>query len=448
MIAKGKSISHGAAMMEYAAGREKAEFLCANHMDLDFEETFRIMPDCVWASFKLNAMRHSPVKNSLMRFELSPSKEQSDGWTADDWKALVNEFMDVMDSITMVRVKDKSGKWKDIPVKPTNIKGSQNIAFKHRNTDNPHLHFLVNRIDENSSLNDDAFLLNRAFMAAQIINQRRGWQNTLERSEEIKASIKNAIYDVLRSMPEFSWKHFKQAMAAERLIVKEKQDRHENVVNYRVHYDGQKNSYNASAIDRRLTAAHIEATWKDIRGKYEMELLRQKSFSQAGSIPESVFSDHNGASRTDEFFLRSECGKSQNEQNERAYYDDMLHLHIKYRFHSCDVEIKRSAESLLRNEITKCFLEEKSSATGEYLAFLNEKFDLDKAFDIAVLLFVDYVDAATSMSDSIGGGGSTTTGDWGKKDDEDEKEWIRRCACQAVKMCKPWYLNRRKGVGR
>jgi len=52
------------------------------------------------------------------------------------------------------------------------------------------------------------------------------------------------------------------------------------------------------------------------------------------------------------------------------------------------------------------------------------------------MLFVGYIDAATSMSESIGGGGSSCTSDWGKKDDDDE-EWARRCARLAVKLCKP-----------
>ena len=60
----------------------------------------------------------------------------------------------------------------------------------------------------------------------------------------------------------------------------------------------------------------------------------------------------------------------------------------------------------------------------------------------ALLLFVEYFDAATSMAASGGGGGSDTSG-WGKDKDEDELEWARRCARMANRLCK-----RRKGLHR
>ena len=190
MIAKGKSISHGAAMTEYAKNRDKAQFLTSKFMNLEFEETFGIMPDNVWDAFKVHAMRHAPIDNSLMRFELAPAKEECKGWTHDEWKAFLDEFIAVMDSIKSVRFRDKNGKWKVTNVKPTNLSRSQAIAYLHLNTDDNHLHFLVNRIDEDGNLNDDTFLLNRAFQAAQIINERRGWKDTLVRSEEIKKAIR------------------------------------------------------------------------------------------------------------------------------------------------------------------------------------------------------------------------------------------------------------------
>lgn len=447
MIAKGKSISHGAAMMEYAAGREKAEFLCSNHLDLDFEDTFGIMPDSVWSSFKLHAMRHSPIENSVIRFELSPTREQSKDFTDDDWKTLVCDFMEVMDSIKMVRLKDKKGEWREVPVKPTNLKGSQSIAFKHLNTDDPHLHFLVNRIDENGNINDDAFLLNRAFMAAQIINKRRGWQDTLERSEEIKDSIKNTMYDVLRSLEEFTWDKFKEAMEAEGLIIKEKRDSESKVVSYRVHYVGQKNEYKASDIDRKLTAAHIKATWEEIHDEYEKEDGFKDPLELIINKLDPFFDDTGRHEQNNSPFMFEPAEVVEMIPPQTLNdIDEKNHHHIQFRFYECDFDVKRSIESIIQGELKTFVSEEKESATDEYQSFLNNKFDNDNAFKIALLLFANYVDAATSMSDSIGGGGSTTTGGWGKKDDEDE-EWARRCARQAVKMCKPWYLNKKKGLG-
>ena len=54
----------------------------------------------------------------------------------------------------------------------------------------------------------------------------------------------------------------------------------------------------------------------------------------------------------------------------------------------------------------------------------------------AMLLFAEYIDADTSMSESCGGG-STPSSSWGKKDDEDERKFANRCAQMAHSMCKP-----------
>ena len=56
---------------------------------------------------------------------------------------------------------------------------------------------------------------------------------------------------------------------------------------------------------------------------------------------------------------------------------------------------------------------------------------------VAMLLFVGYIDAATSMSESCGGGDSSPSSDWGKKNDEDNWKFAHRCAQMAHSMCKP-----------
>jgi hypothetical protein len=60
-----------------------------------------------------------------------------------------------------------------------------------------------------------------------------------------------------------------------------------------------------------------------------------------------------------------------------------------------------------------------------------------------MLLFAGYIDAATSMSESCGGGGgSAPESGWGKKDDEDERAYARRCLQMAHSMYKPKSVKR------
>lgn len=81
-------------------------------------------------------------------------------------------------------------------------------------------------------------------------------------------------------------------------------------------------------------------------------------------------------------------------------------------------------------------------AMKETIESSDESVQFENVLNVAMLLFMNYVDAATSMSESCGGSGSTPS-NWGKDKDEDEREWARRCAQLANWLCKP--IRRHKG---
>ena len=84
-------------------------------------------------------------------------------------------------------------------------------------------------------------------------------------------------------------------------------------------------------------------------------------------------------------------------------------------------------------------------AIDENIGTPDESISRDTVLNVAMLLFMDYVDAATTVAESIGGGGGTSS-DWGKEKDEDERERARRCANHAKWLCKP--IKRSKGYVR
>ena len=55
----------------------------------------------------------------------------------------------------------------------------------------------------------------------------------------------------------------------------------------------------------------------------------------------------------------------------------------------------------------------------------------------AILLFAEYIDAATTIAAQSGGGGGGATSGWGRDKDEDELSWAHRCAMMANRMCRP-----------
>ena len=96
------------------------------------------------------------------------------------------------------------------------------------------------------------------------------------------------------------------------------------------------------------------------------------------------------------------------------------------------------------NSVKDIFLKEAQVPEGNDTATI-EKVQLDEVnvAHTAMLLFAGYIDAATSMSESCGGsGGSSPESDWGKKDDEDERAYARRCLQMAHSMYKPKSVKR------
>lgn len=62
---------------------------------------------------------------------------------------------------------------------------------------------------------------------------------------------------------------------------------------------------------------------------------------------------------------------------------------------------------------------------------------------IAASLYLGYLDNATRIAQSCGGGGGPGT-EWGKRDDEDDFAFRRRCFGMAMKMMRPGHQQRRK----
>ena len=63
----------------------------------------------------------------------------------------------------------------------------------------------------------------------------------------------------------------------------------------------------------------------------------------------------------------------------------------------------------------------------------------------ALLLFAEYLDAATTIAAQSGGGGGGQTSGWGRDKDEDELSWAYRCAIMANRLCSP---RKKRGLGR
>ena len=396
MIAKASTMSHGANAIRYSVNKEKADIVKANLLpdNISPEAMYGRMM-LVQRKFAENINKGRPLGRNVIRIEISPSEEESRGWTMNDWASLSNEFIRVFDSI------DLSGKTKRASSKQTNLKGSQYIAALHRDSKSGilHLHIDANRVDMEGRINDSHKIGERAVMAANIINERRGWMQSEEIGIRHRQEISVCCMEILRKMDKFSWKQYEAELTKRGYKVHLQEKESGGVYGYSIKRGNSIYKSSVLGIGRSLTPSKIEATWAKLhpqerKSEPTKPISQQTRTADITPISQPVIKHYNIA--TDEY-------------------------------HSYHVEIPEAADNIIRQN---CSLEE-----AHPLAKLEE------IQHTALLLFAGYLDAATSMATSSGGG--SDTGGWGRDKDEDELEWARRCARMANSMCK-----RRKGLHR
>ena len=132
MIAKAKVISHGANAIRYSVDKDKAEIVKTNLLPDD------ISPMAMWArmlalqkKFEDKLNRYHPLKRNMIRIEVSPTSEETRGWTMEDWQRLANDFIREFDAV------DLSAKSKRKSTKATNLKDSQYVVALHRDSKTP-----------------------------------------------------------------------------------------------------------------------------------------------------------------------------------------------------------------------------------------------------------------------------------------------------------------------
>ena len=211
--------------------------------------------------------------------------------------------------------------------------------------------------------------------------------------------------DILKALPRFDWTNYVSLLTKRGYKVKIQRDK-ENVVRGYSIMKGN-SSYKSSELGtgRNLMPTKIEDTWRK---------LHPAQKSMAAQAPKPLDSKKPVTDRP------STAQASLSQANPIATSNDYRQV-----FLIDGKQIQLSIPERDYRELdSNIEVPENSNAThGDILK-------------VAMLLFLNYVDAATAMSESYGGGGGTGTG-WGKDKDEDELEWARRCTKMASWLCKP-----------
>ena len=408
MIMLARVVPYGGNAVRYALEKEKAKLVKVNHMPQGID------PTAFWYMMKHHCQLHQQDRTAgrklerfMVSFVISPSKEEAANFTMNDWANLGDETLETLDVIGLIP------KGMDREIK-TNFRNSMNVSGLHSDSKSGtlHLHMDCCRVDLEGNTNDVHDLHIRAMMAAEIINMRHGWKQPKEIRDMRKAEIAEFCEYTLQKMQEFDIDFYFKMLRMKGYEVTPRYDKSKKLVGYTIGKNA--SVFKASEIGRRYMVSQLETTWK----KLHPAPTQVKVKPAAPTITPS--------SRSIRLYSQTTISTQPKVQSiaQPRHVPSFTTFNIDTPIGSKAVEIP--------NSIKDIFFNEAQIPEG------NDTITTENVAHVAMLLFAGYIDAATSMSESCGGGGgSTPESGWGKKDDEDEPQYARRCLQMAHSICKP-----------
>ena len=412
-----KVVPYGGNAVRYALEKEKAKVVKVNHMPEGID------PTVIWYMMKHHCELHQQdrtvgrkLEREMVSFVISPTKQEAAHFQMEDWRCLHAEALDALDAVGLIP-KGMSHEVK------TNFRNSMNVAGLHSDSKSGtlHLHMDCCRVDLDGNTNDVHDIHERAMMAAEIINMRHGWKQPKEIREMRRKELADFCDYTLRNMQEFDIDIFFRMLQMKGYEVTPRYDKSKKLVGYTIAKNA--SVFKASEIGRRFMASQLEVTWKKLHPKPTQVRVKPA----APSVTPSSRPSHPTA-QTNTFTQPKVAPKAQ-PKPEPSYTT----FNIETPNGKKAVDIPNSVKDIFFNEAQ--------------IPEDNEVATIENISHVAMLLFVGYIDAATSMSESCGGGGgSAPQSGWGKDKDEDDLKFARCCLATAHSMCKP--KQRQRGYHR
>lgn len=402
MIAKARVIPHGSAYTNYSTMKKDSEYVGSLHLDGDMILNVDGDMDFAWDEFRDEKFKYKgtgkDVTNTLIAIEASPAKEESSNWTLNDWYYYA---IDLLKHIDALEFKDKKGK---VSAPRTNLMNSKALMMLHHDSKSgiPHLHIMVSRFTVDGEINSGNLIGMKAVTAANQINLERGWRQPEEISRLHREEIKDACYDILRNMSSWNINTYLSELNRRGYQTETRLDNNQKIVGYYVYWDNSR--YRACNIGANLTAVKLQKEWQKLHPK-------RAPVVQSGSIG----------------ILRSDKTSS------RYVVNNSIPLNISWKDPSSNIKKERSIK-LSRNVYDE--FRNMSSPIKGYDAYGNKVIvAAEDVMNTAVMIYLGFIQDATDYSVSVGGGGSV--GGNFEKDDEDERERIRRAIERARNACHP-----------
>ena len=404
MIAKATVITHGSNAVRYSADKNQAEIVKTNRLPED------ISPSAMWSrmvalqyQFREKLNRHRPLKNTSIRIELSPAREETKDWTMADWVRLADEYIREFDAV------DLSRRAKRESAKSTNLKDSQYVVSLHRDSKSGilHLHINANRIDMEGNVNDAHYINERAMAAANKITERRGWVQAEDRRKQNIEAITRDITHILFNMDSFDWNTFAGKVEAKGYGITMKRDSNDRVVGYSISKGNSRYKSSDLGHSRNLTPSRIEDTWRKMHPE---DTYHEQTDKPTLRRSDTSVQERHTQQRQQPFVSPQPMVQAPSEPKPVMFHHD---IEVDGRHYLVDVP--EAANRVLTDE----------DIMPDDVLWST----LEDVQHTAILLFANYIDAAISISEDCGGGGGccAPSSGWGKEDDEDDWKFARRC---------------------
>lgn len=378
MIAKARSISHGSALTNYTTKHNRADIVLTRNLGEG------LTPLAMWGAMETihqkyePKFRRKPVTKPTLRMEVSPSLEETKGWTLKDWYDYAIRFLEEFKKEVQAKEGKKRGKGK------FNLDRAQFFACLHFDAKSgiPHLHILINRIDLDGNLMNDSFIGNSAVKAAHAINIDRGWELPEDIHKAHEKEITEVCYNILRGMPSYDWNDYKHNLENRGYTVHEQRDKQGVLHGYTILRGNSRFKSSTLGKGRNLTIPKLEATWKKLHPIVPSAYKSSYTIGTTQTTERKPLPEHNSERQ----------GADHSKPEVPSVFRKLLSVDGKHY----SIMMPMEAYTAMKEAIESPF----------------KSVPFENVLNVAMLLFMNYVNAATTVSESCGGGG-TTSSSWG-----------------------------------
>ena len=402
MIAIATSVSYGGNYLRYSTRKEDADIVKIHKLPEGLSATTMWkMMEAAQLKFRAKLNRHRPLVNTLIKIEVSPSREETEGWTLDDWVKLSDDFIREFDAV------DLSGKTGRASAKSTNLQNSQYVVMLHHDSDSGilHLHITANRIDMDGHINDDHLIHERAMQAANKVTEDRKWVQAKTIQEQNIRQIYKDCISILDQMDSFSWEHYERDIRRKGYGIEFRRDSNNQITGYTILKGHSRYKSSLLGPSRDITPSRILDTWKEL---HPARGPQWKPTSQP-EMPPVVTPK------------KKKITQPKPEEKKKPVMPAKILQKITVNDKEYSVEIPETVFN---------FFKENAVVPENTL-----RTEPEHILQTAILLFANFVDGATTIADNCGGAGSSATDDWGKKkQDEDDMAFAKRCLARAQQL--------------